>query len=205
MNRTPVVFWLLGANLLVFMLEMTTGGNLLIARFALWPIGTLHTVSGAVDYPFYPWQLVTYGFLHGGLLHLFLNMYALWLFGRSLEETMGAQRFLVFYMACVVGAALMHLVVQALLMMQGAIPRPVIGASGGTFGLLMAFAYLFPDVRLYLLIPPMPVKAKWFALGYGIVELAVGVTGTASGLAHFAHLGGMITAYLLVRYWIVAR
>jgi membrane associated rhomboid family serine protease len=204
MNRTPGVMWLLVVNGLVFLLEMS-GGGAMIGRFALWPLNlTSHTQALGAN-PFYPWQLITYGFLHGSVLHLFLNMYALWLFGRSLELSMGSQRFMVFYLACVVGAALLHLVVQEVMLMHGAIARPVIGASGGTFGLLMAFAYLFPDTRLFLLFPPMPVKAKWFALGYGIVELVVGVTGTASGLAHFAHLGGMVTAYLLVRYWIVAR
>ena len=201
MNRNPVVFWLLGVNILVFMLEHSAGRQM-IDWLALWPISVSGDSGGAA---FYPWQLITYGFLHGSILHLFLNMYALWLFGRSLESSMGSQRFLVFYLTCVIGAALLHLVVQAFMVLHGAFPRPVIGASGGTFGLLMAFAYLFPETRLLLLIPPIPVKAKWFALGYGIVELVVGVTGTASGLAHFAHLGGMITAYLLVRYWIAAR
>ena len=207
MNRTPVVYWLLGVNILFFIMEQSAGARM-IDWLALWPIGTsgtpgLENVAGGAA--FYPWQLVSYAFLHGSLLHIFLNMYALWLFGRSLEDTMGPQRFLVFYLACVIGAALLHLVVQAFMMLHGAFPRPVIGASGGTFGLLMAFAYLFPETRLILLFPPMPIKAKWFALGYGIVELVVGVTGTASGLAHFAHLGGMVTAYLLVRYWIAAR
>jgi membrane associated rhomboid family serine protease len=204
MNRTPAVFLLLGVNTLIFLLE-TTSGSRMIGQLALWPIDLSgqHLLAGA--YAFHPWQLLTYGFLHGSVLHLFLNMYALWLFGRSLETSLGSQRFLLFYLTCVVGAALAHLLVQSYLISHGVTPRPVIGASGGTFGLLMAFAYLFPDVRLFLLIPPMPVKAKWFALGYGIIELVVGVTGTASGLAHFAHLGGMVTAYLLLRYWIAAR
>jgi membrane associated rhomboid family serine protease len=204
MNRTSAVFLLLGVNTLIFLLE-TTSGSRMIDQFALWPIdlSLQHLLTGA--YAFHPWQLLTYGFLHGSVLHLFLNMYALWLFGRSLETSLGSQRFLLFYLTCVVGAALAHLLVQSYLISHGVTPRPVIGASGGTFGLLMAFAYLFPDARLFLLIPPMPVKAKWFALGYGIVELVVGVTGTASGLAHFAHLGGMVTAYLLLRYWIAAR
>lgn len=204
MNRTPIVFWLLGVNTLIYALEVSTG-NQMIYRLALWPIELYSPLHATEAYPFYPWQLLTYGFLHGSFLHLFLNMYALWLFGRSLEATMGSQRFMLFYLTCVVGAALLHLVVQSYLISHGAMPRPVIGASGGTFGLLMAFAYLFPDVRLFLLFPPMPIRAKWFALGYGIIELVVGVTDTASGLAHFAHLGGMVTAYLLVRYWIAAR
>jgi membrane associated rhomboid family serine protease len=196
--------WLLVVNGLIFVLERY-GGEPMIGWLALWPIDLTSHAQAAGGYPFYPWQTITYGFLHGSVLHLFLNMYALWLFGRSLELSMGSRRFMMFYLACVIGAAMLHLVVQEVLVFRGAFPRPVIGASGGTFGLLMAFAYLFPETRLFLLFPPMPIKAKWFALGYGMVELVVGVTGTASGLAHFAHLGGMITAYLLVRYWIVGR
>ncbi len=201
MNRGMAVIALIGINTLLFlMLTQSPGpwGNAL----ALWPIGTPHPAEIPVASHFRLWQLISYGFVHGSLMHLFLNMYALWLFGRALEADFGSQRFLTFYLSCIVGAGLFHLLVQLLLMQKGIAPAPVIGASGGTFGVLMAFAYLYPDSRLYLLIPPMPVRAKWFVVGYGVVELLFGVTGTANGIAHFAHLGGMFTGYLLVRYWI---
>jgi membrane associated rhomboid family serine protease len=204
MNRTPVIFGLLSINILMF-LVLRQSPEAWIKNLALWPVGAIpehHQLL--IGSNFRLWQLLTYGFLHGSLMHLLLNMYALWLFGRVLEVHMGSQRFLAFYLTCIVGSALFHLLVQQVMLVQGVTAQPVIGASGGTFGLLMAFAYLFPDSRLYLLIPPMPVKAKWFVVGYGVVELVFGVTGTASGIAHFAHLGGMLTAYLLLRYWIAS-
>jgi len=199
MKITTGVFGLLATNIILFLLLQSRGVT--IETLALWPLdsGNLSLLSSVGR--FHLWQLLTYGFLHGSLMHLLLNMYALWLFGSVLESRFGTKRFLAFYLTCLVGAAVTHLLVQQLLISRGMPPHPVIGASGGTFGLLMAFAYLFPDSRLYLLIPPVPVKAKWFVVGYGIVELLFGVTATATGIAHFAHLGGMLTAYLMVRYW----
>lgn len=199
MKITTGVFGLLATNIILFLLLQSRGVS--IETLALWPLdsGNLSLLPRVGR--FHLWQLLTYGFLHGSLMHLLLNMYALWLFGSVLESRFGTKRFLAFYLTCLVGAAVTHLLVQQLLISRGMPPHPVIGASGGTFGLLMAFAYLFPDSRLYLLIPPVPVKAKWFVVGYGIVELLFGVTATATGIAHFAHLGGMLTAYLMVRYW----
>ena len=193
MNIPPVVLVLLVVNGLLFALGQSDP-QALVTWLGLWPPG------GDVS-AFQPWQLLSYGFVHLGLLHLALNMYALWLFGTPLEHALGTRRFLILYLGCVVGAALLHLLVQQLMMVQGVPAAPVIGASGGTFGVLMAFAYLYPDSRLYLLFPPMPVKAKWFVVGYGVIELLFGVTGTANGIAHFAHLGGMLFGYLLLRYW----
>ncbi|MGD2083023.1 MAG: rhomboid family intramembrane serine protease [Chromatiales bacterium] len=197
MNDTPVVSTLLILCGLVFIVELGTG-NALVGSLALWPLG-LQGAGSLGGSQFRPWQIVTYAFLHGGLLHLALNMYALWLFGAPLERRWGSQRFAAFYFICVMGAALMHLAVAEVELAHGAMAYPVVGASGGVFGLLLAFGMLYPNVELLLLIPPMPVKARWFVIGYGALELFAGVTGTAAGMAHFAHLGGMLTGYLLLR------
>ena len=196
MRDTPVVASLLAVCVLVFAGQLLDNGEL-TRWLALWPLGL--GGAGYQEIPqFHPWQLVTYAFLHGGLLHLGLNLYALWLFGTPLERRWGPQRFGLFFLACVTGAALMHLLVAEVSLAMGGMAYPVVGASGGVFGLLVAFGMLYPDVRLLLLIPPMPVKAKWFVIGYGVVELTAGVTGTAAGIAHFAHLGGMLTGFLLM-------
>ena len=190
---------LLIANIVLFLAEMQFG-NEMVRWLGLWPLGLFGSTSAYSAAPsFMPWQVVTYGFLHGGLLHLGLNMYALWMFGRQLEAVWGPRRFATYYFACLVGAALSQLVVSEFVLMNGGEAYPVIGASGGVFGLLLAFALLFPRVRLILLFPPIPVEARWFVLGYGLVELYAGVTGSAEGVAHFAHLGGMLTGWLLLR------
>lgn len=199
--KLSVVNALLLANGLVFLAEMLNAAPL-IEWFALWPYGLFapaQAENGA--YPFWPWQLVTYAFLHGSLLHIALNMYALWMFGARLEWLWGARRFAVYYLTCVVGAALTQLVVSEIALLQGSPAYPVLGASGGVFGVLLAFGLLFPETRLLLLFPPIPIKAKWFVLGYGAIELFAGVTGTVEGVAHFAHLGGMLTGWLLLIYW----
>ena len=175
------------ANAVVFLLEMTGGGNALIAQFALWPIGER----------FAPWQLVTYAFLHGGLTHVMFNMFGVYMFGSDLERVWGPQRYLVFYMTSVISAALVQLGFAEL---TGSV-FPTLGASGGVFGLLLAFALYFPHRTVMLIIPPIPMPAWVFATLYGVVELVLGVTGTASGVAHFAHLGGMLGGYLLIRHW----
>jgi membrane associated rhomboid family serine protease len=130
-------------------------------------------------------------------MHILLNMCALWLFGTGLENLWGSRTFAVYYFVCVLGAALTQLLVQD---MTGQY-SPTIGASGGVFGVLLAFGLFFPNQVLILLIPPMPIKAKWFVIIYGVVELAFGVTGTEDGVAHFAHLGGMLFGFLLLYYW----
>lgn len=191
---------LLIANGLLFLAELVWGDGL-IGWFGLWPLGVVGD-SGAVP-PFLPWQVLTYGFLHGGILHLVLNMYALWMFGSQLEAVWGARRFAVYYFSCLVGAALTQLPVSELVLLQGGEAYPVIGASGGVFGLLLAYGVLFPYNRLMLLFPPVSIQAAWFVIGYGIIELWAGVTGSAEGVAHFAHLGGMLTGGLLLwrRHW----
>jgi membrane associated rhomboid family serine protease len=194
---TPVVFLIVGLCVLAFVAELGAGTTLL-EWLALWPPGLAD--AGVPDaMRFHPWQVVTYAFLHGSPLHLMLNLYALWLFGSPLERRWGAESFGAFYLACVVGAALVQLAVAGMALAGGGIAHPVVGASGGVFGLLLAFGMRYPDVRLMLLFPPMAVRARTFVIGYGVVELVAGVTGTAEGVAHFAHLGGMLTGYLLLR------
>jgi len=194
-----VVGKLLIANIVLFLAEMSMGDTL-IRWFALWPLGILEPVAAyTATPPFMPWQVVSYAFLHGGLLHIALNMYALWMFGTPLERTWGPRWFATYYFACVIGAALSQLVVSEILLMNGGSAYPVIGASGGIFGLLLAFGLLFPRTQLLLLFPPIPIEARWFVLGYGAIELFAGVTGSAEGVAHFAHLGGMLTGWLMLR------
>jgi membrane associated rhomboid family serine protease len=197
MNEKPAVSTLMILCILAFVAELSMG-NAMIGWLGLWPLDLSH--SGPLDGSnFHLWQIVSYAFLHGSLLHLALNLYALWLFGIPLEQRWGSSRFALFFLVCVIGAGLAHLVVAEGVSGQGGSGAPVIGASGGVFGVLLAFGLRYPNVQLMLLIPPMPVKAKWFVLGYGLIELFAGVTGTAGGIAHFAHLGGMLTGYLLLR------
>ncbi|MGB5834180.1 MAG: rhomboid family intramembrane serine protease [Thiohalocapsa sp.] len=198
---TPVVLALLLINGLVFLGELVYADHL-ISWFALWPSGLVTPADAAMGPPqFRPWQIITYAFLHGGVLHLALNMYALWLFGTRLEYRWGERRFAVYYLSCVIGAALTQLIVSEITLLQGGPAYPVLGASGGVFGLLLAYGLTFPETKLVLLFPPIPIKAKWFVIGYGAIELFAGVTGTIEGVAHFAHLGGMVTGFLLLRYW----
>jgi membrane associated rhomboid family serine protease len=159
-----------------------------IAAFALWPVD-----SGE----FMPWQVLSYAFLHGGLSHLVFNMFGLFMFGAELERVWGSKRFLVFYFASVLCAALTQLAIAA----WSGSDSPTIGASGGLFGLLTGFAMLFPKRTIVPLIPPIPMPAWLFVVLYGLVELTLGVTGTLSGVAHFAHLGGIAGGWLTLRYW----
>jgi membrane associated rhomboid family serine protease len=178
---------LLVVNLLAFALQQVMG-NQLVQWFALWPL--------ASDF-FMPWQLGSYAFLHGGLLHLAFNMYGVWLFGSELERVWGARRFAAFYFVSVLVAAVTQLVVTAWLG-SGA---PTVGASGGLFGLLIGFAMVFPQRRITPLLPPIPMPAPVFVALYRALELSLGVTGSATGIAHFAHLGGLLGGWLVMRYW----
>lgn len=205
-NRTgafpPVIQALLIGNGVVYLLQ-GLGGFSLLADFALWPLGTPAYVQGSVGYQevpqFHLWQLVTYSFLHGGLFHLLINMFVLWMFGTQLEYIWGSRRFVVYYFICVIGAGLTQLLVTSL--DAGGPIYPTVGASGGVFGILLAFGMRFPNQYILLLIPPIPMKAKYFVLFLGGIELFFGVTGTQAGVAHFAHLGGMAAGLLLILYW----
>lgn len=198
----PVIKNLLILNGLVFFAQLVpTTAELLEYWFALWPLGTpdyVRTPYGLRQLgDFWPWQLVTYGFLHGGLGHIFMNMFALWMFGAQIENAWGSRRFGLYYFACVIGAGLIQLLVVTLTSPY----FPTVGASGGVFGILLAFGMMYPNQYIMLLIPPIPIKAKYFVIGYGALELFSGVTSTQSGVAHFAHLGGMLFGYLLIQYW----
>ncbi len=182
----PITQALLLINVGAFLLDLLLGGTL-TRWLALWPLGS----------NFLPFQVVTYAFLHGSIGHLFFNMLGLWMFGSELERVWGSQRFVRFYGASVLSAAAAQLLVTAVL---GSI-YPTVGASGGLFGLLLAFAMMFPNRTIMPLFPPIPMKAKTFVAVYGALELVLGVTGTQEGVAHFAHLGGMLGGYLMIRYW----
>lgn len=171
--------------------------NFLLGHFALWPLSAGSGSWGSASPAFEPWQLITYGFLHGSVMHLLLNMYALWLFGVGLENMWGSRNFAIYYFVCVLGAALTQIIFQSF----SGVNSPTIGASGGVFGILLAFGLFFPNQVLILLIPPMPIKAKWFVIIYGLIELGFGVTGTEDGVAHFAHLGGMFFGLILILHW----
>jgi membrane associated rhomboid family serine protease len=159
----------------------------------------LGLVPALVIHQLWVWQLVTYMFLHGGIFHILFNMLALWMFGGPVENVLGARRFVIFYFACVLGAACAQLAVMYLFQ-QGQF-YPTVGASGGVFGLLLAFAMFYPHARLALMFVPIPVPAPIFVAGYVILELILGVTGTQAGVAHFAHLGGALVGFALIRYW----
>jgi membrane associated rhomboid family serine protease len=186
---------------------------------------------------FRPFQIVTHMFMHGGLTHLFFNMFALWMFGRVLESVWGGKRFFIYYFVTGLGAAALHTFVNfievqslmanlapeqiALVKAEGAglwanqqnythegmaalnraLNIPTVGASGAVFGVLLAFGMLFPNTQLMLLIPPIPIKAKYFVIIYGVIELYLGLTKPGSNIAHFAHLGGMLFGFLLIKYW----
>lgn len=182
----PAVKHLIIVNLLAFF-ALT---NPVLQRFlmefgALWPVG-----SGL----FAPWQLITYMFLHASFGHVFFNLFALWIFGQAIENYWGTKRFVTYYFLTGIGAALLHMVVAG----SGA---PTVGASGAVYGILLAFGMMFPDRYIMLLIPPIPIKAKYFVAIFGAIELISGIARTDSGIAHFAHLGGMVVGYFLIKLW----
>lgn len=183
----PLILTLIVANIGAFLLEQAMG-NALTGWFALWPLA-----SGQ----FMPWQLGSYAFLHAGLTHLAFNMFGLWMFGGELERLWGPRRLALFYGVSVLAAAAAQLLVTAVL----GSTAPTIGASGGLFGLLIGFAMVFPRRTITPLLPPIPMPAWLFVTLYGLLELTLGVTGSASGVAHFAHLGGLLGGWLVMRYW----
>lgn len=204
-NTTPpVVKNLIIANCVALLATtLLPFGDAIIERFALFNIQSPL---------FHSFQVFTYMFLHGGFSHLFFNMFALWMFGRTLEYELGSQRFFTYYMVCGVGAALLQLgvgyaeYVHAVAANGPAVAMsllviPTIGASGAVFGLLLAFGVLHPNDRIMLLFPPVALKAKWFVVIYGLVELIFGLSGYQQGVAHFAHLGGMLWGLALLYWW----
>lgn len=188
----PVTKALLIANGVIYLLQLLMGG-VLEQWLALWPVG----------YGFMPWQVLSYGFLHdpSGLTHLLFNMLALYMFGSPLEQTWGQKRFLTYFLVCVAGAGLLQLGVGWWTVWNGGMPYKTVGASGGVFGLLLAYGMLFPNQRMIVFPLPMEIRARTLVIFYAAITLLMGFTGLQPGVAHFAHLGGMLFGWLLIRYW----
>ena len=228
-NIPPVVKNLLIINVLIYLVMsiMPAADRWFDANLALY-----YFSSPA----FKPYQLFTYMFLHGGFMHLFFNMFALFMFGRTIEMTMGSARFLFYYISCGICAALVQMGVFAIYIhnlesllpaeavkvvveegwgvlqsgynysdpdmgrLNAFINTPMVGASGAIYGVLLAFGFLFPNLPIYLYFA-IPVKAKWLIIGYFVLELVYGISGSADGVAHLAHLGGMIFGFVMLLYW----
>jgi membrane associated rhomboid family serine protease len=187
---TPATRAIIVVNVLVYLLERAAATSMEV-HFALWPLGTPEGL-------FRPWQLVTYAFLHDptGITHIFFNMFALYMFGPALEQYWRPGRFLGYYLVCVIAAGLTQLAVEYAF----GSGEPTIGASGGIFGILLAFGMLFPRARI-LLYFAIPMPAWLFVTGYAVIELFFGITGRQASVAHFAHLGGMVGGALVLLYW----
>jgi membrane associated rhomboid family serine protease len=186
---TKVLLWAIGIAYLLQQLvpSVTT-------YFALWPIG--------IGSPFQPWQLVTYALLHGGFAHLFFNALMLWQFGPRLEHSLGRKRFIQFLVVSTVGAGACQLALMTLVLRSNPNSLPyAIGASGFIYGIMMAWAVMWPRDRLMMILPPVEMSVRTMVLFFGGLALFLGVTGSGEGIAHFAHLGGMLFAWLLLRYW----
>ena len=189
---------ILVVNAIMLLATYVLGQSRIVPSLALFSFGS----------PFFkPWQLVTYMFLHGGFGHFFFNMFTLLMFAPNLENIWGTKKFLLFYFVTGIGAGLFHnLVIFLRILANPAVATslaviPTVGASGAIYGVLLGFAMLFPDAQMrFLFFPFVPVKAKWMVVGFAILELLTGVSG-GDGIAHFAHLGGMLFSWLLIRYW----
>jgi len=181
-NQLPIAIGIIVVCVVVYLL------NNISAQLALWPLYSNY---------FQPWQLISYAFLHGSFNHLFFNMFALWMFGLPIQKLWGSRKFTEYYLICVVGAGLVQLLVQYI---SGDV-YPTIGASGAVFGLLLAYGVTWPNNKLFLIFFPVPIKAKWFVLIYGVAELIFGVTGAMPQVAHYAHLGGLFFGAGLLWRW----
>lgn len=226
-NFPPIVKNLIIINALVWVAQQLLDKQYhLTERISLYPVmpQKLHEIlvfNGVyADFEkFQPYQIATHMFAHGPIYHILFNMFALWMFGRILENVWGPKRFLLFYLICGVGAAACHLAMQyfrceqllSVIELNPNDPRitsllgaaaPAVGASGAIMGLLVAFAYLFPNTELYIMFIPIPVKAKWAVIGMAAIDLFGGVANmSGDNVAHFAHLGGAITGFILVLIW----
>jgi membrane associated rhomboid family serine protease len=206
---TPVVKNLLIANIAIHLVVSLLSEQLVFQYFAFFnPF--LPNTADYLNPNFKPWQLLSYMFLHGSIGHLFSNMFGLFMFGSALEAYMGSKRFFIFYILTGIGAAVLNsslnyyemsqMVVDSEPFWQSAV-TPMVGASGAIFGILMAFGFLFPNVEMMLLFFPFPIKAKYFVTLYGLYELFQGTAGISNGIAHFAHIGGLITAFVLLKFF----
>jgi membrane associated rhomboid family serine protease len=189
---------IIGANVVVYLLQLwmaSRNDRTLDFLFALWPLNASELSGGQVS--FYPWQLVTYGFLHdtNTYSHIFFNMFAVYMFGSALEQFLGTRTYVTLYFVSIVAAGLTQLGANEILG-----PSSTVGASGGVYGLLLAFGMYFPQQRIMLLFPPIAMPAWVAVTGYAVLELVLGVTGTQQGVAHFAHLGGMLGAFVMIQW-----
>lgn len=187
-SSTPVVLNLIIINVIVYIAQQIFDASpldpgRLTNVLALWSVDT-----GNFRY----YQLITHLFAHGGFLHILFNMYALWLFGSILEKSWGAKKFIIFYFACGLAAGLAQMFLVQ--------PSVSIGASGAIMGLIAAFAYTYPNIQFYIIPIPFPIKAKWLAVGYAAIDIFGGFSG-GDGIAHFAHLGGLVMGLILVFIW----
>ncbi len=207
-SMPPVVKNIIIVNVLIYLLTVVTG-NFMYEHFALFYFKSPL---------FKPYQLVTHMFMHGGFTHILFNMYTLFIFGSVLERVWGSQKFLFYYFVTGIGAALLHMGVMYLQLqgyiadlqagdifaqsgIQAILATPTVGASGAIYGLLLAYGMLFPDNVMQLIFPPIALKAKWFVIIFGALELLLGLSGRGGNVAHFAHLGGMIFGFFLILYW----
>lgn len=193
----PVIDTLLVVNVIAFV-WLLSAPYVGMQHFALWPMlpeDSIPTPAGVPAGEFHFWQLLTYAFLHGGLLHLAINMFVLWMFGGPIERVWGSRVFAVYYFFCVVGAGAVQVTMTSIGLTP---PAPSVGASGGVFAILLAFGMRFPDQYLILLIPPIPIKAKYFVILLGALQLFAGVFGTQAGVANFAHLAGMAFGLIFI-------
>lgn len=193
---------LVAINILMFIATLINE-NFMVANFAMF-----YPAS-----PFFkPWQILTHMFMHGGFWHIFFNMYSLLMFGSILERSLGPKKFLIFYFVTGLGAVALHTGVEwmqaRVFIANGAVDAyqrllmtPTLGASGAIYGVLIGFAMLYPQARLILIFPPIPVKAKWLVIIFAAIELFSGINGIQESVAHFAHLGGMLFGWLLIRWW----
>ncbi len=195
----PVTKALLLANVLIFLLQQVLP-DAYLAPLRLWPLalgGNLFSPSSS----FMPWQLLTHAFMHGDLLHIAMNMICLLMFGAELESFWGSRRYLIFYTVCTLGAGLCQVAVATLVVSQGGGLYSTLGASGGVFGLLIGYAMLFPDRRIGLMFLPVLLKARTLVMIFAVAQLLLAFSGLNTGVAHFAHLGGMLFGWLLIRHW----
>ena len=193
---------LVAINILMFIATLINE-NFMVANFAMF-----YPAS-----PFFkPWQILTHMFMHGGFWHIFFNMYSLLMFGSILERSLGPKKYLIFYFVTGLGAVALHTGVEWLQARvfiangiaqayQALLMTPTLGASGAIYGVLIGFAMLYPQAQLMLIFPPIPVKAKWLVVIFAVIELFSGINGIQDGVAHFAHLGGMLFGWLLIRWW----
>lgn len=199
----PIIGILLVLNVLIFLVQWVEFERMLI-YFALWPLGTPEWIEHDGAFLWVPqfqfWQVLSYGFLHGSFLHLTLNLFAIWMLGTQIENDWGSWLFLKYYFFCLIGAGLVQLAIASHGALQNDI-YPTVGASGAVFGILLAFGMMFPNQKLFLIFLPIPIAAKYFVLGYGAFTLFAGMSGSLAGIAHFAHLGGMVFGFLLIQYW----